>query len=164
MNIAYLATLSGREMGIGAIVQPKLVTDLYKKVLSRATVTKGSNLCKKVVSGATVSKGFLKTVQDTGVKTLASATVVDVALLAVSTGYYYYQYKKGYISWERYKWHMTKRVVATGGSIAGTTIGACIGTAICPGVGTFLGGVIGGIAGDWIGSKFGETVYNWFWG
>ncbi len=55
MVIPYLATLYGREMGIGAIVQPRLVTDL----------------CKKVLSGATVSKGFQKTVQDLGVSTLS---------------------------------------------------------------------------------------------
>ena len=55
MDIPYLATLYGREMGIGAIVQPRLVTDL----------------CKKVLSGATVSKGFHKTVQDLGVSTLS---------------------------------------------------------------------------------------------
>lgn len=89
---------------------------------------------------------------------------VKVAFFAVSAGYSQYQFKKGIITKKERNKHLTKRAVATGGSIAGTTICAIAGTALFPGVGTVvgvIGGMVGGMVGDFLGSKAGEAAYGW---
>ncbi len=98
--------------------------------------------------------------RSTATTVLSAVAGVDTVFFAASTAYSCYQYKNGNITKTDLKKHVTKRAVATVGSIAGTTIGALVGTAICPGVGTFLGGVIGGMAGDFFGSKAGEAAYD----
>ncbi len=137
----------------------QVCNDVFVTMLKRAHEALAKRLSgsalKEVLSGTAAAKSAAKSA-------FVSAAVVNVALFGISTAYSQYQYQNGIITREERNKHVTKRAVATGGSIAGTTAGALVGTAIFPVVGTFLGGVIGGMAGDFFGSKAGEATYDRF--
>ncbi len=132
--------------------------EMFISMLERAREALANQLAGSPLSH--VATGTLAGAAESAKRAFVSTAVVNTSLLGVSAAYAYYKYKMGYIPWDEYKRHVTKRAGATGGSIGGTTAGAAIGTLILPGVGTFVGGVIGGMAGDYCGSKAGEAFYD----
>ncbi len=134
-----------------------------KEVVEEAAKETAKKATKETAKKATkeaVKKTTKETVKETTKYAFVSAAIFDVTLLGFSVAYNLYEYERGYITREKFQEHMATKTVATGGSIAGTTIGAGIGTLILPGVGTFVGSFIGGIAGDVVGSNTGKVVYD----